>query len=89
MNIEQILCEVEAAIYNRPCHANANCNLGFEGDNLLCLPKLHNHPKFTPIVKVTSEEMNHGFTSRRWAQIGSTLYRFYKEIDKCPHPPKP
>lgn len=80
MNPEQILELADSAIYNRPCHANASCDLGFEGTTLLCLPRHHNHQNFTPIIHLTANEMNHGMTSKRWTEIGNTLFRFYKEI---------
>ncbi len=79
MNPEQLLNEAGDAIANRPCNGNVSCCLGFEKGKVLCLPTHHNHPTFTPIVQLTAKEMNQGMSHKRWSEISTILYHFYKK----------
>ncbi len=88
MNPEELLDKVYPAIYNRTCHSNASCWLGFCGGELSCLPEKDLPATFYKVTKLTAKQMNHGLTPAQWGRLRDRLFAKYKELGLCPQPLK-
>lgn len=89
MNPEQLLNEVQKAIEQRPASKHKTCDLGFFKGEIRCFPRRQQPTGFTPIVKVSGNNLIHGFTSDEWSDLSKRLWPYYERSHKCQKHPKP